>query len=98
MARLHLSHVSKLFADSHAVNDVSVDVADGEFLTPAACLCNNTGKFVTENNRDIHRPALRIRTLVDIRTAHCDSFDLQHDLPMAASRIRDVSPFYATFG
>ena len=29
MARLHLSHVSKLFGEARAVNDVSLEVADG---------------------------------------------------------------------
>jgi len=40
MARLHLSHVSKLFGEARAVNDVSMDVADGEFLAllgPSGC-------------------------------------------------------------
>ena len=40
MARLRLSHVSKLFAETHAVNDVSLDISDGEFLAllgPSGC-------------------------------------------------------------
>ena len=40
MARLNLSHVSKRFGDAPAVNDVSLDVADGEFLAllgPSGC-------------------------------------------------------------
>ncbi len=40
MARLQLSHVSKLFDQTHAVNDVSLDVGDGEFLAllgPSGC-------------------------------------------------------------
>jgi iron(III) transport system ATP-binding protein len=40
MARLNLNHVSKLFGDAHAVNDVSLEVADGEFLAllgPSGC-------------------------------------------------------------
>ena len=40
MARLSLSHVSKLFGEVHAVNDVSLEVADGELLAllgPSGC-------------------------------------------------------------
>jgi iron(III) transport system ATP-binding protein len=40
MARLTLSRLSKLFGDAHAVKDVSLDVADGEFLAllgPSGC-------------------------------------------------------------
>jgi iron(III) transport system ATP-binding protein len=40
MARLSLSHVSKLFGDVPAVDDVTLEVADGEFLAllgPSGC-------------------------------------------------------------
>ena len=40
MARLSLDHVTKSFANFDAVKDVSIDVADGEFLAvlgPSGC-------------------------------------------------------------
>ncbi|WP_292380327.1 ATP-binding cassette domain-containing protein, partial [Mesorhizobium sp.] len=40
MARLTLDHVTKSFTDFDAVKDVSIDVADGEFLAvlgPSGC-------------------------------------------------------------
>jgi putative spermidine/putrescine transport system ATP-binding protein len=49
MARLELSHVSKLYGPTRAADDVSLDVADGEFLVllgPSGCGKTTTLRMV----------------------------------------------------
>ncbi|HEX2889691.1 ABC transporter ATP-binding protein [Vineibacter terrae] len=61
MARLRLDHVSKRYGDFHAVRDVTLDVADGEFvvlLGPSGCGKTTTLRmiagFITPTAGGVH--------------------------------------------